>query len=137
MKQREHRNSHRYRSLYGDCLHSWRPLAKDIKLRQKSALANCYAKVVGATSSEDFTSCRFISPEISADKLLKWVFYLLLLLAIDMLVLISPDPSSYSANLARCQSELVFDRAVLIELFAVGVLYQASSTRYVAAAFEQ
>jgi len=127
MKQREHRNSHRYCSPYGDCLHSWRPRAKDIKLRQKSALANCYAKVVGATSSEDFTSCRFISPGISADKLLKWVFYLLL--TIDMLVLISPDPSSYSANLARCQSELVFDRAVPIELFAVGILYQASSTR--------
>jgi len=44
-------------SPHGECVHCWRPLANDIILRQKCTLTECYAKVVGATSSERFVLC--------------------------------------------------------------------------------
>ena len=43
-------------SLHSECVHSWRPLANEIKLWWKCALTKCCAEMVGATSSESFYS---------------------------------------------------------------------------------
>jgi len=47
-------------TVNGECKHCWRPLANENKLRQKCALADCDAEVVGATSSDSFSRSRFL-----------------------------------------------------------------------------